>query len=135
MQSKILLFEKCKDLHWHNAIEQAANSLGQSLETGIISELEYSLDRNDYSLIVFDATNICNLSQKIKQIHIRNPDARIIVFSSAPEWKEATEVMIAGAMDYQRKYLGEKYIYTIFKRNLSLLPPKQDKILKRMWRK
>ena len=116
-------------------LKQAINGLGKSLVTMDIPDLEGITSWQDFSLIIFDAKSTHNLPKVIRQIRLRNHDARIIVFSSAPEWKEATEVMLAGAMDYGRKSLMKKNITSTLKKNLSILPPRQNEAQEKTWSK
>jgi DNA-binding NtrC family response regulator len=128
MKSKILLIEGAVDFSWRNALKQALNEIGLSLVTMDVPEGLGTIPWQDFALIIFDAKSTHKLPKIIKEIRSQNYNARIIVFSSAPEYKEATEVMLAGAMDYRPKSLREQDIVLVLKKNLSELPPRQNKV-------
>ena len=133
MKSKVLLIESTVDLSWRNVLKQAINGLRLSLVTmDALEDLGRAIPWQDFALIIFDAKSTHNLPKMIKGIRLQNYNTRIIVFSSAPEWKEATKVMLAGAMDYERKSLREQDIVSVLKKNLSKLPPRQNKVKKKL---
>ena len=95
----------------------------------IIVELNFEINISDYSdnkkiiweeyeLIVLDASIFGDLVEIISQIRSKNNRACVIVFSSAPDWKQAREVLLAGAADYSRKTEEVKYLSSTIERNL-----------------
>lgn len=118
MNSKILLIEGASDRRWINALRQATSKLEKSLEVIGLSDLERVMSWRNYALVLLDAGIPGDLSTIIRRIHSRSLDARIVVFSSAPGWKEAREVLLAGAIDYDRKSLREEDILSTLKRDL-----------------
>jgi DNA-binding NtrC family response regulator len=135
LEPKILLIEGTSDLHWVNILRRAISRLGKSLVTMGVAEIERKTSWKDFELIIFDAKIARGLPQIISQIRSQTPDARIIVFSSAPEWKEATEVMLAGALDYERKPLVEKDVLLILRKNLLRIPPNMSELSKKVKKK
>lgn len=96
--------------------------LGRDLEYAGEAEME-SILWCDYDVIILDAGVINDLPSTISLIRSRNAEARIVVFSSAPHWKQAREVMLAGAVDYAPKLLDSKYIFSTLTRNLAKRAP------------
>jgi DNA-binding NarL/FixJ family response regulator len=113
-----LLLDGRDDHHWLRALQEAASALDRALE--VVSEAEREHIRwRDYDLIILDAGVVSDLVSTIHWIHLQDSGARVVVLSSAPTWKQAREVMLAGAMDYARKSLNREHILSTLKRNLT----------------
>lgn len=72
----------------------------------------------EHDLILIDAGAVGDLTRAISQIRARNPEARVIVFSSSPSWEQAREVMLAGAIDYAPKEFRHSNIVEVIRRGL-----------------
>jgi DNA-binding NarL/FixJ family response regulator len=108
--------------YWLEALRSAMADLDRDL--GIASEAEIDqIEWRDYDLVLLDAGVVGDLPAVISQIREHNPEARIIVFSSSPDWKQAREVMLAGGVDYTRKSLDREYISSTLKKNLAKPAP------------
>lgn len=119
---KSLLLDGRTGYYWLEALQNVMSALERDLEIASEAETEHILWR-DYDLIILDAGIISDLPSKISQIRWQSPEARIMVFSSAPDWKQAREVMLAGAMDYARKSLDERYMLTTLRKVLARQAP------------
>jgi DNA-binding response OmpR family regulator len=90
------------DRQWVEALRQAVESLGKSFVPIDRAHLENKIQ--DCELIILDAGAIGDdLGTFVKDIRTSNAQARIVVVSSAPHWKEARQILLAGATDYVRK--------------------------------
>jgi len=115
---RFLLLDGRDDHHWLRVLQGAASGLDGALE--VVSEAEREHIRwRDYDLIILDAGVVSDLVSTIHWIHLQDSGACVVVLSSAPTWKQAREVMLAGAMDYARKSLDREYIVSTLKKNLT----------------
>lgn len=104
--------------YWLEALRSAMAALDREL--GIASEAEITqIAWCDYDLVILDAGIVSDLHAVISQIRAYNPEARIVVLSSSPDWKQAREVMLAGGVDYTRKSLDKDYILSTLKKDLA----------------
>jgi DNA-binding NarL/FixJ family response regulator len=119
MNSTIFLIETKSDWRWEELVRNAVTKLKRSVE--IVSDKNISSSEyfNDSELVILDASYLGSLSTIISTIRSRNSNVRIIVFSPAPGWKEAKEVLLAGAVGYELKSSEEKDILRILEENLA----------------
>ena len=115
---RLLLLDGQDDHHWLRALMGAASALDRALEVASEAEREH-IPWRDYDLIILDAGVVSDLVSTIHWIHLQDSEARVVVLSSAPTWKQAREVMLAGAIDYTRKSLDREHILSTLKRNLT----------------
>lgn len=115
---KILLIVARNDRHWEEIVGRAVARVGKSLEVIVDSKLDSIRSWSDYALIVVDAGFITDLLHIVANIRSSNTDTGIIVFSPAPQWKEAKDVILTGATDYELRSSKEQDIYLALKRNL-----------------
>lgn len=119
MKSKrILLLNGRSDRYWLRALQEAASVFDRALEVVSEARMEH-IPWRDYDLIILEAGVISDLLSTISWIHSQSSGARVMVFSPAPTWKQAREVMLAGATDYARKSLDREYILSTLKKNLA----------------
>ncbi len=107
---------------WLETLRKVASALD-----GVVKAIDQaSVQRvlwRDYDLVILDAGVFNDLPSTIAWICSQYPETRIVVFSSAPTWKQAREAMLAGAMDYARKSLNREYILSTLKKNLARQAP------------
>lgn len=115
---RILLLDGRDDHYWLRALQEAASALDRTLEIVSEARIEH-ISWHDYDLIILDAGVISDLVSTIQRIHSQDSGARIMVFSPAPTWKQAREVMLARAVDYARKLLDREHILSTLKKNLA----------------
>lgn len=119
---KILLLDGRSDHYWLKTLQGATSALDRALEIVSEAEMEH-IPWRDYDLIILDAGVISDLLSTISWIHLQNSGASVVVFSPAPTWKQAREVMLAGATDYARKSLDREHILSTLKKNLARRAP------------
>ena len=107
---------------WIETLYRATASLGRSLDVTGLGEIDCTSWR-DYDLVIIDAGSIDNLRAVIFYIRRHNVEAKIVVFATAPEWKQAREAMLAGAVDYAQKSLDDETIHSILEKNLGRRVP------------
>jgi DNA-binding response OmpR family regulator len=119
---RLLLLDGRDDQHWLRALQRAASALDGTLD--VVDEAEREHIRwGNYDLIILDAGVVSDLVSMIHWIHLQDSEAHVVVLSSAPTWKQAREVMLAGAMDYARKSLNREHVLSTLKRNLTRRAP------------
>lgn len=97
---KTLLLNGQVNQSWIAAVREAVGQLGSTLV--VISYIRKgAIAWSDYELIILDAGSISDLMQTIKHIHQASPRSRIAVFSSAPQYKQARDIILAGASYYE----------------------------------
>ena len=119
---KILLLDGRDASYWLKALDKAVSALDGTLEIVNASSTQ-PISWRDYDLIILDAGVFQDLPSTIFQIRLQEPEARIVVFSPAPTWKEAREVILAGAADYSRKSLDREHILSTIRKNLTKQTP------------
>jgi len=119
MSSKILLIVARSDRRWEEILRKAAIRVGKPVDVIADGELDSIESWSDYALVIVDASFIKDLIRAVTDIRSRNPDVCIVVFSPAPQWKEAKDVILAGAADYELKSSRGQDIYLTLNRNLA----------------
>lgn len=114
---KILLLDGRSDHYWLEALRRAVSALDKALEIVSETKMKHIL-WHDYDLVILDAGVCSDLPSTISWIRSQNSETRIAVFSPAPTWKQAREVMLAGAIDYARKLLDEEHILLTLRNDL-----------------
>lgn len=102
-----LVISAVAETPWISALQRALSSLG---ELHILPEGQAvaAIERSDYDLVLVDAGMVDNAALLVARLRARSDRARVLVFSSAPTWRRARELLLAGAMDYVRKTLDEE---------------------------
>lgn len=96
---KTILVDVLPTASWLYLLRQCACSLGMDLDvTGAIG-IE-SVPWLNYDLVVVGSSMASRSVSIITLIHNRNRRAKIVVFSKCPDWREAREALLAGAVDY-----------------------------------
>jgi DNA-binding NarL/FixJ family response regulator len=123
MKSKKILLLDGRDVsYWLEALQRAVSALDGALE--IVGEASIQhISWHDYDLVILDASVFSDLPSTISWIRSQDPEARIVVFSPAPDWKQAREVMLTGAIDYAPKSLDREHILSTLKKNLARQAP------------
>ena len=119
---RILLLDGRGGSHWLKTLQRAVSALDGALEVVNEASLQY-VPWHDYDLVILDASVFSDLPSTISWIRMQYPETRIVVFSPAPAWKQAREVMLAGAIDYTHKSLNREYILSTLKKNLARRAP------------
>jgi len=99
---EILLVTQRKDCYWAEILAEAASRF--DLSVAVIGEGDLDeASLPSYRLLIIDSAAVDNLVAAIESIHSCAPLLGVIVVSSAPHWREATEALLAGAVDYVRR--------------------------------
>lgn len=115
---KILLLDGHDDLRWLSVLQDVVSTLPGSVELGSVTDIQ-DVRWSDYDLVLLDAGACSDLVSAIGAIHAQDPSARVVVLSAAPTWKEARELMPAGAVDYARKSLDREDLLATLRRSLT----------------
>lgn len=115
---KILLLNGQDTCYWFKSLDETISALDGILKTINAANIQ-SIIWHDYDLIILDAGIFQDLSSTISQIRMQDPKAQIVVFSATPTWKQAREVILAGAADYSRKSLDKEHILFTIARSLT----------------
>ncbi|HLF29019.1 MAG TPA: hypothetical protein VJG32_22050 [Anaerolineae bacterium] len=115
---RILLLDGRDGSYWMDTLRSAACTLDGAIE--VVDEASLpDIHWQDYDLVILNSSVSSDLPSTISWIRSQDPTAQIVVFSSAPAWKQAREVMLAGAIDYAHKSLNKEYILSTLERNLA----------------
>ncbi len=113
------------DRQWIEALRQAVHSLGEPFVPMDHRHLPEKLLECD--LIILDAGAIGDdLSSLVRQIRLSDTRVRVVVVSAAPHWKEARQILLAGATDYVRKENDKEAILGILRGNVPTLRRRGD---------
>jgi len=120
-EKKTLLITSMENLAWYKELESVIQSLNGQIEP--LSYLKISkIDWGKYDLVFLDLANINDPITLIQSINQRFPEVTIVAFSPVPRWKQAREMMHAGANDYLARSGEFDYLYQALKHNF--LPKK-----------
>lgn len=110
----MLLISSPQERHWHRLVKEALSPLG---ELDITSEKDWQehIRRQSYALIIIDASLAINPVYIVRQLRISQPEARIVVMTDAPSWKQARELFYAGAADYLLKLSSPQELLAAFR--------------------
>jgi DNA-binding NarL/FixJ family response regulator len=84
---------------WLEILRQWACSLGIDLDVTGATGIE-SVRWSNYDLVVIGSSMASRSTKIITLVRHRNRSARIVVFSTCPDWRDAREALLAGAVDY-----------------------------------
>ena len=87
---------------WTLAIERAIEQIGRVI-CKTTSELDKCSSGSKADLIIVDASTTQRTAQLIAMLRSLNRGGRIVAFTASPDWKEARELLKAGALDYVPK--------------------------------
>jgi DNA-binding NtrC family response regulator len=130
--SKRLILLISADRQWQAVVGEALGPLGdvhlvESEES--LSNIRESLSRHQpYEIIVVDVGTVGDRKYPslVSDIRAEQREARIVVASAAPTWRQAKDAFHAGAIDYIRKSLDKKELSAVFQEVLKKrLPPWQ----------
>jgi len=101
-KNSFLLIGNLCESYWHQTLKEALSNIGSLEIQSEESSLSLVLKKN-FSLIIVDAGGVYNPSCLVSRIREVQPDARIVVMTASPTWKQAREMFYAGVTDYMRK--------------------------------
>ena len=106
-RATFLLVSKASNDYWHRVLEEALSNLG-SLHIHQERNVLPLVLQQSFALIIVDAGAVGDAARLISRVRVCQPDARIVVATASPTWKQAREVFYAGAIDYIRKPSDKK---------------------------
>jgi hypothetical protein len=122
--ASVLLVNGQGGRQWAELLRRAASSVGLFLDYIDHQHIE-GVSFRDYELVVLDSGAISKPKTTVQMILSSNPLARIVVVSSSPHWKQAREVLLAGATDYVKLVDDEATIAGVLWDNLVKMSPTQ----------
>jgi DNA-binding NtrC family response regulator len=130
-EASILLISP--DGNWQKIVQKAWANAG---EVDVEVDLEQALQRisvrlsrkRPYKLIVMDVWATPDIARSISAIRRLQPDARIVVASAAPAWRQAREAFDAGAVAFTVKSLDVGELQTTLRQAHKTTPPRVTKI-------
>ena len=79
--------------------------------------LDVKLDGDEidehYDVIIIDATYVPEFLSAMKRFQQTQPQAKILVASSAPTWRRARDALLLGAYDYLKKEISNQELKEI----------------------
>jgi DNA-binding NtrC family response regulator len=121
-QKHILLVNGSSDHQWHKLIAQIAAPKA-ALCVGSEATIDAWLAQHRYAIVLIDASAVAEVPGMVRQIRGRQPCARVIVFTAAPDWTHARAAFLAGAFDYTVKSLDADAIESAIEAALGAPPP------------
>lgn len=106
-----LLVSNTSDDYWYQILEEALSPLG-SIQICQEQEILILVLKHRFALIIIDATYVSDASNLVFRIRVRQPEARIVVATASPTWKQARKAFYSGAVDYMRKLTDKKEIFS-----------------------
>jgi DNA-binding NtrC family response regulator len=121
------------DEQWRAAVEEALAPLAgvhsvDTEEKGLGNIRERLVRHEPYEIIIVDvgAVGDRQFPSLVRHIRRKQREARIVVASAAPTWRQAKNAFQSGAIDYVWKSLEKKELLTLFQEVLrKRLPPWQ----------
>jgi DNA-binding NarL/FixJ family response regulator len=114
----MLLISNPQERHWQQQVKEVLSPLGELEITGE-KDWQERLRRQSYALIIIDASLAINPAYIIRQLRIIQPEAKIVVMTDAPSWKQARELFYAGAADYLLKLSSPQELLAAFREVLA----------------
>lgn len=84
---------------WLAVLRQWTSGLGMELDITGTNGIE-SVQWSDYALVVIGSSMVSRNTSIILLVRRLNSRARIVVFSTCPDWQEARDALLAGAVEY-----------------------------------
>lgn len=113
---RVVLVSDSAPTPWTVAIERAIEQIGRVI-CKTTSELDQCSGAKKADLIIVDASTTQRTAQVIAMLRSVNRAGRIVVFTASPDWKEARDVLKAGALDYVPKSVQgtrlQEYLRTV----------------------
>jgi DNA-binding NarL/FixJ family response regulator len=114
----MLLISNPQERHWQRLVKEVISPLGE-LEITSEKEWQEHFRRQTYALIIIDASISINPVYIVRQLRISQPEAKIVVMTDAPTWKQARELFYAGAADYLLKLSSPQELLAAFRQVLA----------------
>lgn len=116
MTEKIaLLLDGLSTKTWIDTLEEVLRQYGSELHVHtVIQKTRVVWDR--YHLVLLDAGAVHDIVDLVCWVRKQAPRAYLVVISPDPRWKQAREVMLAGASDYIRRSGDRAYLSRSFDR-------------------
>ena len=119
--TKVVVLLISNDRQWSETLQHAIRSHGVvtilDYKEGELKTIKRKLEEGQkYEIIIIDAGAAGEKSSPlIRQIQELRCDAKVVVASAAPTWRQAKEAFEMGAIDYFRKSLNEKELLSTFR--------------------
>jgi len=120
--SHFLLVSDSPGDYWHQVLREALVALG-SLHVVLESELVSFLQEQTYDIVIVDAGAISDTPLLVSCIRSQWPDVRVVVVTSSPHWRQAREILHAGAIDYIQKSWSKDDLFSAFQAMLDKTSP------------
>ena len=114
----MLLISNPQERHWQNMVKEVLRPLGE-LEISSEKDWQEHIRRQSYALIIIDASISINPVYIVRQLRISQPEAKIVVMTDAPTWKQARELFYAGVADYLLKLSSPQELLSAFRQVLA----------------
>jgi DNA-binding NarL/FixJ family response regulator len=110
---------------WPTVLEKALLPLG-TLITAKEEEAVGKVVSDCYDIAIIDARCVTDVRQMISRLRARRPETRVVVATLSTDWREAREVLRAGASDYILQAEDEKKLRSKIKEILDRPPPRRS---------
>lgn len=120
-----LIISDKDDQRWQQIVEDTLSVIGIT-KICTPDEVFSIVEKQSFHLIIINALNVKSLLVILNQLSKIQPNAKFIIATATPTWKEAKEVFYAGANDYIRKSSDPNEILTVAQKALEALPIKEN---------
>jgi DNA-binding NtrC family response regulator len=111
-----------EDSSWLSVVAVALAPFGRLQ----VASLEKALDlirQQPWRMIIVDAADVDHPSALVARIRAICPEARVVVATASPTWRQTREAFRAGATDYIRKSLSKVGLQEVLAEALNKTPP------------
>jgi DNA-binding NtrC family response regulator len=102
MKPRFLLISGEEGHRWYQIFKEAAAPIG-SVHFVKEEEAIPAILKQEYDLVIVDATVVMDVPTLISRIRRKRPDAHVVTAAATPTWTRARDAFHAGALDCIRK--------------------------------
>ncbi|MET0625918.1 MAG: hypothetical protein ABW250_23490, partial [Pyrinomonadaceae bacterium] len=88
---------------WLKTLQEAARPLGE-LNVCTKEKCRAQVSKHDYDIVIIDAAAVKPVAELVEMLRNDFFRSRVVVATGSPTWQEARAALLAGAIDYVRKY-------------------------------
>jgi DNA-binding response OmpR family regulator len=107
MMANFLLITNASEAAWLSAFAETLARLGV-VQVAIEEDAIEEFLRAPYELVIIDAATVKEPVSLARKLHDLKPDARVAVMTTIPTWREARDILRAGAVDYFPRTLSSQ---------------------------
>lgn len=103
-----------RDRLWLKNLRRGLEPLGSLQIAEGEDDVIFNIRHQSFAAIIVDEHEVDDVPRLIKRIRDIQTDARIVIISEEPSWRNARNVLLAGATDYIKTTIGPNDFGAIF---------------------